>query len=343
MKIFLDGKDNSGWSIDIDRKNIRNSLKRLGIDESYWFNADIIHNIWWNTILNPKKFFFRLKKNILVTTSNFVNLDDKEYVLRKEFEKVNKIAKAWIVPSTKQKNIFESHGIRAYYQPFYLDLSLFKPFRYAILRDELLKKFDIAPELVKNKVIIGSFQRDTLGSDLTKPKWQKGPELLIELLKELPKDRFLLLLAGPRRNYVINECKKYAIPYHYIGNETIENEMLNSLSIENMPYLYALTDIYLVTSKSEGGPKAIMEAAATKTFIFSTDVGLAKDFLNPENIFDNPHDYKKALHEFVRDYLRQSEQTRSVTEQQHKRTSELLNDDAMDRRLLEIYSHVLKT
>ena len=98
------------------------------------------------------------------------------------------------------------------------------------------------------------------------------------------------MLAGPRRHYVINQCKKNNIPYIFIGNEDLINKnkddiIENNLSLKKINLLYNLIDIYLVTSKSEGGPKAILEAAATKTLIFSTDVGLASDILHPSLIY----------------------------------------------------------
>ena len=343
MKILINGKDNLGWSVDMDRKNIQNSLKRLKIQETeFWLTADIIHNVWWNTLLNPKAFHLKLKRNILATTSNFINLENENYDLRNEFERARKIAKAWIVPSTKQKKIFDLYSIRSYYLPFYLDLSVFKPLRDKISRAELSARFQINSEIIKNRVIIGSFQRDTLGSELNKPKWQKGPELLIELLKELPKDKFVLLLAGPRRHYVIKECKKYGIPYYYIGNATYEDDIeLNSLSIEKMPYLYNLTDIYLVTSVSEGGPKAILEATSTKTFIFSTNVGLANDFLEKHNIFSSEEEYKKSVTELVNQFQLFKERIQRDIEQQYKTSIETLSYSSMDKQLLNIYTNIL--
>lgn len=344
MEIFLDGND-SGWHMAVERLNIRQSLQRLGIQEAQsWYKADIVHNIWWNSFLHPKKFPLRFKKHILVTASNFVNLDDDAYVLQKQFQKVRKLASAWIVPSTKQKAIFDAHGLWAYYQPFYLDLSLFKPPDATVRREALLEKFQIPLERIKNKVIIGSFQRDSLGSDLYKPKWQKGPELLIELLKELPRDTFLLLLAGPRRHYVIRECQKYDIPYYYVGQETTEDDIyVNSLSIDDMPVLYYLTDIYLVTSASEGGPKAILEATAMKTFIFSTDVGLASDFLEEDNVFDRKEDYKRALSKLVKNFAHSDERMQQQIRQQHLRSMGTLCYEAMDKRLSAIYSDLLAT
>ena len=47
-----------------------------------------------------------------------------------------------------------------------------------------------------------------------------------------------------------------------------------------------MVDIYIVASKAEGGPKAILEASMTKTLIVSTNVGLASDILHGDLIYD---------------------------------------------------------
>ena len=50
--------------------------------------------------------------------------------------------------------------------------------------------------------------------------------------------------------------------------------------------LYNCLDLYIVASRVEGGPQAIMECAITKTPIISTDVGIASYILESKAIFD---------------------------------------------------------
>jgi glycosyltransferase involved in cell wall biosynthesis len=342
MKIYIDGKDGIGWSIDKDREHLASSIQRLGLTTSEkCYSADIVHNIWWNSLLNYRKFLIRFKKNILVTTSNFVDLDDGDYKLKDTFYKVNNIAKAWIVPSTKQKDIFDKYEIRSCYQPFTINLDLFLPLKEKISKKELLYKYNIPENVVKHKLIIGSFQRDSLGNDLKKPKWQKGPKLLIELLKCLPKEKFILLLAGPRRHFVINQCQKHNIPYFFIGKESIEDDInQNSLEINQMPSLYALLDIYLVTSSSEGGPKAVLEATATKTLIMSTDVGLARDFINDQFIFSNTDEYRKSLFSLIKKLTKDRNYYIEIIKEQYENVLNVIGNKSMDRRLLKIYEDI---
>ena len=53
-----------------------------------------------------------------------------------------------------------------------------------------------------------------------------------------------------------------------------------------MNELYNCLDLYIVASRVEGGPQAIIECALSKTPIISTDVGVAKEILAPESIFN---------------------------------------------------------
>ena len=47
-----------------------------------------------------------------------------------------------------------------------------------------------------------------------------------------------------------------------------------------MSELYAAADFYLIPSRDEGGPKAVLEAVACGTPVISTDVGIAKEVLS---------------------------------------------------------------
>ena len=59
---------------------------------------------------------------------------------------------------------------------------------------------------------------------------------------------------------------------------------------------YNAIDLYIVSSRVEGGPRAINECALTKTPIYSTKVGIYELLLNKESIFDmnNPETIKKC-------------------------------------------------
>jgi hypothetical protein len=351
MKIYIDGIENIGWAIDSNRANLQEALKRLMFDETdSVLKADIVHNIWWDNLFNDKIFKTILsqisekRSNLIVSAMNFIDFDPsamKSFNVE-VFNKVKSVTFLWIAPGSKQLGIFDRLGINAECMPLLVDTKLFRPLRDKISKMEIAQKYNIPWNLIKDKVIIGSFQRDSLGSDLTKPKWQKGPDILLELLKILPRDKYVLLLTSPRRHYLISECKKNHIPFFYLGTETKEDDIiLNNLDHGIFPELYNLLDLYLIASRSEGGPTAIIESTSTKTFVLSTDVGLASDYLVKENIFSDIEKYKAALFDYVTNFKLRDLYINTIVEKQFKKCMELSSDDAIDNKLKYIYSRVL--
>ena len=130
-----------------------------------------------------------------------------------------------------------------------------------------------------DKYVIGSFQRDTEGHDLKSPKLEKGPDLLVEYIKKVDKENILSLLGGWRRQYVISRLNELNIDYKYI-------EMA---PVEKLRDMYAACDLYVVASRCEGGPQALMEASAMRIPIVSRDVGMARDTLADSCIIDIPN------------------------------------------------------
>ena len=57
-------------------------------------------------------------------------------------------------------------------------------------------------------------------------------------------------------------------------------------TFDTMNELYNCLKLYIVASRYEGGPQAILECAITKTPIISTDVGVASEILASESIFN---------------------------------------------------------
>ena len=139
--------------------------------------------------------------------------------------------------------------------------------------DELREAYNLPTQ----KVLVGSFQRDTEGHDLVSPKLVKGPDLFcdyMELMYSQIEQNLEIVLTGWRRQYVMNRLDHAGIKYHYF-------EMCD---FKTMNDLYNCLDLYVVSSRIEGGPQAIPECAMTRTPIISTDVGLAPEILAPKSI-----------------------------------------------------------
>ena len=147
--------------------------------------------------------------------------------------------------------------------PISIDLDLFE-FRSPETKKKLRKQLDI-PE---SAVVIGSFQKDGNGMGRgLEPKLIKGPDTFlsaIEILKgEFP--NLFVLLTGPARGYVIMGLEKLKVPYRHL--------LLNSYSKIND--CYNAIDLYLIASREEGGPRAILESMASGTPLVTTKVGQA--------------------------------------------------------------------
>jgi glycosyltransferase involved in cell wall biosynthesis len=81
------------------------------------------------------------------------------------------------------------------------------------------------------------------------------------------------------------------------------------ISLNELNELYNCLDLYVVSSRVEGGPRAIVEAGITKTPIISTDVGIASELMSRESIYDVEFwgSYKNVLPCVEELYMRVSE------------------------------------
>lgn len=148
--------------------------------------------------------------------------------------------------------------------PLGVDTSVFSPAsleKKSILRKEL--------GIAENKVVIGSFQKDGNGwGEGETPKLIKGPDIFCQVLESLSlKFPVMALLTGPARGYVKNRLKHSGIPYLHYYPQNYE---------EVAEYFHAL-DFYLISSRIEGGPKAILESWASGIPLVSTAVGMVPD------------------------------------------------------------------
>ena len=133
------------------------------------------------------------------------------------------------------------------------------------MKSRIRKKIRNKYNFKENDYLIGSFQRDTEGHDLSSPKLSKGPDLFVSaVLKLYEKNQNIkVVLSGKRRQYIMNELKSNNIPFNYF-------DMIDFVSLNE---LYNCLDLYIVSSRVEGGPQAILECGINKTPIISTDVG----------------------------------------------------------------------
>lgn len=150
--------------------------------------------------------------------------------------------------------------------PIGVDTQLFVP-ATSQQRQAARKRFDI-PD---HAVVVGSFQKDGAGwDDGAQPKLIKGPDLLVEALAELSKHRYVFaFLTGPARGYVKQRLSKLGIPFVHTYVQ----------SHAELVACYHALDLYLVSSREEGGPMGLMESMASGVPVVSTPVGMAVDLI----------------------------------------------------------------
>ena len=123
--------------------------------------------------------------------------------------------------------------------------------------------------------VVGSFQKDGNGwGEGLEPKLIKGPDVFIETIRLLKQkiSELFVLLCGPARGYVKTGLERIGVPYlhRYVKNYTDIGEMYQAL------------DLYIVSSREEGGPKAILESMASGVPLVTTKVGQANDLIKHE-------------------------------------------------------------
>lgn len=128
-------------------------------------------------------------------------------------------------------------------------------------RAEYRRRLGVPPDAF----VIGSFQRD--GDE--EPKLVKGPDILVESMRQIADEypAVYVLLTGTGRGYVSRRLAGLGIPFHYAGKVP-----------DTAPY-YLASDLYLITSREEGGPAAVLESMAAGTPLVSTRVGMAVDVI----------------------------------------------------------------
>jgi len=220
----------------------------------------------WNHI--PVKI---LREKIVVITIHHIVPEKFTESKRQEFLFRDQFVDLYHVTCEKSmKQVQEITDKPVFKQRFWANQSLWFEIKDKI---ELRKKYNLS-----EKYVIGSFQRDTEGYDLKSPKLEKGPDIFCDLVEDISTNNpnIHILLAGWRRQYVINRLESSKIPYLYL--EMPEFDIINEL--------YNCLDLYISSARCEGGPQSIIECALTRTPIVSTDVGIASTILSKKSIFD---------------------------------------------------------
>ena len=275
-RLILAG-DGAGWSLDWDIRELNQIATRLGIKTQgrIWKNASSPQALYFasaQTISNsanwinlPHRIGFSYPRGVPINPQ--VEPDPVFLSLCKHHKHIQRVQ---VSHSAMREFVLES-GIdpgKVFQIPIGVNLSFFR-FRDVKLRRS--QKLELG--IPASAFVIGSFQKDGNGWDKgMEPKLVKGPDVLIQTLAKLKESipELFVLLVGPARGFVIAGLEQQNIPYLYIPQQPYDKVSL----------LYQVLDLYLVTSRQEGGPKAVLESMASGVPLITTRVGQAMDIVN---------------------------------------------------------------
>ena len=266
LNIFIP-KIGESWIVDRLREEWLISNKEAAASNMFSSNLIWIMAPWmWSKI--PK--FILKSKKVICTIHHFEETDLSEDGLNQFLKRDQYIDFYHVISKDAENTLSNLTDKKIFYLPFWVNDHLWRELDN---KDLLRKKYGFD----KEDYIVGSFQRDTEGADLKSPKLIKGPDRFIEIVKYFDeiKESLVVLLTGKRRQYVIENLENLNIKYRYFPME----------ELETINELYNVLDLYIVSSRIEGGPQAILECAISKTPIISTDVGIAGEILDNTSIF----------------------------------------------------------
>lgn len=177
------------------------------------------------------------------------------------------------VSTVAMENLFANSGFeqKVLRIPIGVDVDRF-PLRNAKLISAAKARLGIPAD----RIVVGSFQKDGDGWDGgDSPKLVKGPDILADTLSILSGriPEMVVLLAGPARGYLLRRLQDAGIPFIYRG----------AVQPEEVPSLYEALDLYMVSSRDEGGPKAFLESFASGVPLVATPVGQVPDLADSES------------------------------------------------------------
>jgi glycosyltransferase involved in cell wall biosynthesis len=261
--------ERANWSIKHDGLSIIKNLKFASsiTTTHYGIRNSIVHYGSINTFIHEiKGLRIPHKSNCVIVTWFHIAPNDSRI---KYIRDAIKYVDLWHTSCklTKKKLVQLAVPIDKIVQiPLGVNLNVFSPAK-AKERLALKKQFAI-PD---GKIVIGSYQKDGNGwGEGLEPKMIKGPDIFCDVVENLAKKKdIFVLLTGPARGYVKKRLEKTGIPYHH--------DFLNNP--DEVASYYKVTDLYVVTSREEGGPKQILESMASGVPVISTHVGVAPDVI----------------------------------------------------------------
>jgi glycosyltransferase involved in cell wall biosynthesis len=271
--------DRGGWSVDEDARQLEAAARRLGVPvapprwAAFAERQAVFHSSHFEALSPPwLGSSHRLGTAYLhgrPGTPGMPEFDAAHEALRRNARRLDRVQ----VTHAEMHELVLSAGVddaRVFRVPIGIDIEHF-PLGDPALRRRARAALGV-PEAA---FVVGSFQKDGVGfGQGLEPKVVKGPDVLVAALERLHAGvpELHVLLTGLARGYVRRELARAGVPHTH----------LRASSRAELARAYHALDLYVVASRQEGGPKAVLESMATGVPIVSTRVGQAPDLIDPE-------------------------------------------------------------
>jgi len=274
-RLFLVG-EGVGWSIDHDLAELARITHRLGITTAdrrllhasrhqaafYGSHFTLLREPWRPPDHGLATAYFHGRPG----TPGMPEFDEAYRVLSAHHSEVDRLQ----VTHAEMEDVVLSTGIdpaKVFRIPIGVDLPLFTP---ATAEARAAVRADLG--IPGGAFVVGSFQKDGVGFGRgSEPKLVKGPDVLVAALRRVRArvPELHVMLTGIARGYMRDELDRLGIPWthRYVAR------------YEQIAPLYHALDVAVVSSRQEGGPKAVLESMAAGIPLVSTRVGQATDLV----------------------------------------------------------------
>jgi glycosyltransferase involved in cell wall biosynthesis len=274
-RLFLVGEQ-ANWVIDEELRAVERTARGLGArvvsrrllsssrDQGAFFGSHftLLHDPWSPPPHRLATTYFHGRPG----TPGMPEFDVPYRLLRAHHDRLDRVQ----VSHSELEQIVLESGIapeKVHRIPIGIEPSYFRPGT-----PELRAGMRRALGLPESAFVVGSFQKDGVGWGAgLEPKLVKGPDVLADALEHVRArvSELHVLLSGPARGYVRARLERAGIPYVH--------RMLGRY--EEVAGLYPALDAYVVASRQEGGPKAVLESMASGVPLVTTRVGQAMDVI----------------------------------------------------------------
>lgn len=272
---------------DKNEINFPCKTQKISFNDKIDFDSfDILHS----HMLRPDLYLFKnkllgnIKKSKLVTTLHQYNYMNLQYDLKSKI-KAYIASKLWNLFLTKYDCIvcLSKHMKNYYEQQMFINN---KKLRYIYNGrpmqnlENFKNKDEVFHKITNNSIVIGTSCLLTA---------IKGLEQVIKVLPEIPNLYFVILGSGPEENSLKSLVKSSGVMDRCIF-----------LGFKKNPYeYYKYFDIFILPSRSEGFPLALLEAASMKKAIITSNLDIFLEIFSPNEIsffkLDDLNDLKNKI------------------------------------------------